>query len=694
MRTNDGHAQHHHNGHDLHNNNGHHVKLRSTHEYDHDAQFTPQNILTEWVDESDDEQGINAFSKALHSENADEQVEFIKALNDWRPIHEYKKRKKRRRRTGYDEHGSSLIYKIFRYPLLLLIFLWILTLGIMYFLLRIYVAGYEHFILWTGTAKKLRKTLRDANNYEDWKKAATALDTFQGHDDWRNESEFDYYDFKTIRRVARKLKGAREKGSITEIRHILETCVKSNFAGIESPRLYSMTYHGTKTLVDVYLEEVSTCLQMMLDAKTIKAQDKILMFKSMSRNYGRTALCLSGGATFAYYHFGVVKALLDASLLPNVITGTSGGGIVAALCCTHSDDELHEILVPELAKRITACHEDLWTCMKRWAKTGAQFDAVDWAVRSKFFTRGSTTFKEAYERTGRILSISVIPNDVHSPPKLINYLTAPDTVIWSALLASAAVPGILKPVPLMQKEADGSISPYNFGNKWKDGSLRTDIPISALNLYFNVTYTIVSQTNPHIKLWFFSPRGQVGRPTAHRGGQGWRGGFLGSALEKFLKSDLIKWLRVLRDLELLPRPAGQDWSHTFLQKFEGTITLWPKTRFSDFPRILSDPSIPVLGHMISAGEKATYPRLQFVQNRMVIERILEQGRAMRGSTEQHKRASTGTGTVISASEAEISKSNSTKQRTSRARSSSNLSHDAQIDEHSVEETTDSEAALL
>lgn len=87
------------------------------------------------------------------------------------------------------------------------------------------------------------------------------------------------------------------------------------------------------------------------------------------------------------------------------------------------------------------------------------------------------TFREAYLRTGRILNISVIPADRHSyvlcrsvhvpsthrtflvvrPTKLLNYVTAPDTLIWSALLASAAVPGILNPVVLMQKVKDGSI---------------------------------------------------------------------------------------------------------------------------------------------------------------------------------------------------------------------------------------------
>lgn len=51
-------------------------------------------------------------------------------------------------------------------------------------------------------------------------------------------------------------------------------------------------------------------------------------------------------------------------------------------------------------------------------------------------------------------------------------MTAPDTVIWSALLASAAVPGILNPVVLMQKLKDGRVVPWNWGSRFKDGSLR------------------------------------------------------------------------------------------------------------------------------------------------------------------------------------------------------------------------------
>ena len=39
-------------------------------------------------------------------------------------------------------------------------------------------------------------------------------------------------------------------------------------------------------------------------------------------------------------HFGVIKAFLEEGLLPRVISGTSAGGLAAALACTRTDEEL------------------------------------------------------------------------------------------------------------------------------------------------------------------------------------------------------------------------------------------------------------------------------------------------------------------------------------------------------------------
>lgn len=132
---------------------------------------------------------------------------------------------------------------------------------------------------------------------------------------------------------------------------------------------------------------------------------------------------------------------------------------VAALLCTRTDEELREMLVPELADRISACDDPFRVWAKRAWRTGARFDTVEWARKASFFTLGSMTFKEAYERTGRILNISVIPYDTHSPTKLLNYITAPDAVIYTACIASAAVPGILNPVVLLNKSKDGRVHP-------------------------------------------------------------------------------------------------------------------------------------------------------------------------------------------------------------------------------------------
>lgn len=45
-----------------------------------------------------------------------------------------------------------------------------------------------------------------------------------------------------------------------------------------------------------------------------------------------------------------------------------------------------------------------------------------------------------------------------------------------------------------------------------------------------------------------------------------------SAAEQWLKHELTKNFKVIRDLELLPQLLGQDWSSVFLQRFDGAVT--------------------------------------------------------------------------------------------------------------------------
>jgi len=236
------------------------------------------------------------------------------------------------------------------------------------------------------------------------------------------------------------------------------------------------------------------------------------------------------------------------------------------------------------------------------------------------------TFREAYNKTGRVLNISVVPSDRHSPTKVLNYITAPDTVIWSAMLATAAVPSIMNPVVLMQKLKNGQLVPWNWGSKFKDGSLRVDIPLQSLHLLFNVTHPVVAQANPHVHLFFFAPRGSAGKPVAHRKAKGWRGNFLLSAAEQWLKLELTKNFKVIRDLDLLPELLGSDWSSVFLQRFDGAVTIWPRTRVMDWLRILTDPDPPEMARLLRVGQFVTWPKLHMIKNRMRLERQIYLGR--------------------------------------------------------------------
>ncbi len=618
------------------------------------AAFDPSNIPdfdTEFIHQDD----VDAFAKALNAPESSP----VTALNDWRPIHQRVRRRGARARKkiskrSKDETREGFVYSVLKWPLLLLVLGWIIVLAISYLATRLYVYGYEHFFTWRGRRQDLRRSLRLKTSFEDWRRAAKELDKHLGNEQWKETDDYAFYDHTTVRKVKDQLQAGRARASLQEqtcgdstresidqLRRLVENCVKNNFVGVENPRLYSETYYGTKNLAQCFIDELHASLAFVLRSPQLSQVDKYAFAKHLHTNFGRTALCLSGGASFAWYHFGVVKALLDASLLPDVITGTSGGALVAALTSTRTNEELHQILVPALAYHMQACDEPLRTWVSRWWRTGARFDSLAWAKHAAWFCRGSTTFREAYERTGRTLNVSCVPSDPHSPTILVNYLTAPDCVIWSAVLASAAVPAILNAVVLMIKTRDGSLAPWSFGNKWKDGSLRTDIPLKALNLHFNVNFSLVSQVNPHINLFFFSSRGSVGRPVTHRKGRGWRGGYIGSALETYLKLDLQKSVKVLRHLELLPRPLGQDWSVIWLQQFSGTITVWPKSRISDFYYILSDPTPQRLARMIQAGQLSTFPKLLFLSNRMKIERLIEEGLLLGRQGEENPDSTTG-----------------------------------------------------
>lgn len=104
-----------------------------------------------------------------------------------------------------------------------------------------------------GRGKKgvLRKKLRASQTYEvrilshvlpcltsvkEWKAAARELDEYLHFDEWKKVDEDPYYDWRLIRKVSRSLRTLREKNDARGCLGVLETCIRANFAGIESSR--------------------------------------------------------------------------------------------------------------------------------------------------------------------------------------------------------------------------------------------------------------------------------------------------------------------------------------------------------------------------------------------------------------------------------------------------------------------------
>jgi len=68
---------------------------------------------------------------------------------------------------------------------------------------------------------------------------------------------------------------------------------------------------------------------------------------------------------------------------------------------------------------------------------------------------GDYTFKEIHDRFKWNLNITVTDSQKTDEARLLNYLTSPNVVVWSAVSASTAIPRFFHPVELMIKTEDG-----------------------------------------------------------------------------------------------------------------------------------------------------------------------------------------------------------------------------------------------
>lgn len=377
-----------------------------------------------------------------------------------------------------------------------------------------------------------------------------------------------------------------------------------------NPRLYDYCRIGTKKVIEDFTGELLQHLRLLSSSietidNPVELRSHLELFKALRHTVGNSALLLSGGASLGFHHVGVIKALHEAKLLPRIITGSSSGAIVAAIACTRIDEEFEAtlrweninitLLEPTMSESFLT---DAWIKLRRIFTTGAVIDigVLRQAMRDNV---GDMTFLEAYRRTQRVLNITVSTATTYEMPRLLNYITAPDVLIWSAAVASCAFPGFFHSVHLLAKDAKGNIVPWNVTeDRWIDGSVENDLPMRRLSELFNVNFFIVSQVNFHISPFLV--------PTVDRSPPGLIRKVVGK-LAYVAYSELVFRLQQVRQLGIFPRLCHFALS-ILCQKYCGDVTIVPKIPLSESLMMFSDLRGKNLDMICRRGEQATWPR--------------------------------------------------------------------------------------
>lgn len=459
-------------------------------------------------------------------------------------------------------------------------------------------------------SKLRRQRLRElerAASYAEWKQVADALDEIDGGRDWKQDDSGEDYDDHLIRQRLNELRALREAGEVRRLVFALHEGLHGNIGNISNPALYSVARVGTKQLIENYVAEVCRCLDYICagDFPEFPDDQKILFFKRTGTVFGRTALMLSGGATLGMFHLGVIKALLEQGLLPRVISGSSAGSIIAGLVGVRTDDELRNVFEPgglnlEAFERVS---------LKQALRKGALMDP-EALRRCLDLNVGELSFEQAFDRSRRIIGVTVSPAEPHQQGRLLNYLTAPNVMMRSAILASCAVPGVFPPVMLEARDFEGDVVPYMPGKLWVDGSLASDLPTLRLARLHNVNHYIVSQTNPHIVPFMTDKLPRAG---------------LSSFTRELLSTSGRNALEMVRQ-HIDPNGSTRVMNKmvgVIRQRYSGDINLFPRQSPRQLMKMFSNPSEDEIQRFIRDGERATWPKIERIRNQTRISRCFE-----------------------------------------------------------------------
>ena len=444
-------------------------------------------------------------------------------------------------------------------------------------------------------------------NYDQWKSYAIERDRRSGADNWRKRDESTLYDYRVIRRRFDELHDARTSGDVQALLFYMHEGFHGNMAGMGSPALYNRTKFGTKTLISNYIQEMVLALEDLesVPDSEISLKEKYEFFKRSADCFGRTALMLSGAGSLGPFHIGVVKALVEQDLLPNVVSGASAGSIVASVAGTRKKDELTAMLnTDEIINSLTGGGEQ---------KASGQVKREDLQQMLEVLIP-DMTFEEALEETGRYINISVAPAAVNQRARVLNAIISPNACLREAVLASCAVPGVFPPVTLAAKNRSGERKPYIASRKWVDGSVTHDLPARRLTRLYGVNHFISSQANPAV-LWALQDPNSTSLISQLTG-------VYQSAVRDWSKALYPFTMNMVRNIY----PANimtRMWFGLLTQEYTADINILPSQRWFNPTKLLAVLTPQETLSLIKAGEEATWPKIEMIRNCTAVSRQID-----------------------------------------------------------------------
>ncbi|KAG5926354.1 hypothetical protein E4U42_003387 [Claviceps africana] len=477
--------------------------------------------------------------------------------------------------------------------------------------------------------------IKSAETYQQWSAAASELDQLDDNNKWKTATADGDYDFLLIQERLRALNEARASGNVRATMHLIRTELNRDLGGMDNVDLYRHSYVGTKKLIERYVDSAIQSINYLVSQSTVTHHDVHVrdLLESMlysRQSFGRSALLLSGGGTFGMTHIGVLKALFEQQLLPRIISGASAGSIICAVMCTKTDQEIPGLFDTFPFGDLAVFEEEdsslgVLGHLRRLLTEGSWSNIQNLTRVMRAFM-GDMTFQEAYNRTRRILNICVSTASIYELPRLLNYVTAPNVMIWSAVAASCSLPLVYTSSPLLVKDpATGEHHPWTpTPQHFIDGSVDNDLPMTRLAEMFNVNHFIVCQVNPHVVPFLSKDdvlppdcRFQKTHSPRSDGEADWP-----STLTTLARDEALHRLQFMAELGIFPNLMTK--CRTILsQKYSGDITILPEIAMNDLPKLLSNPTVDFMFRSCIAGERATWPRLSRIRDRCAIELALD-----------------------------------------------------------------------